>query len=102
MYLEILYASLSLFCSVKEEKKQHFSWNEWRMKGALRGTGSHFGCISVELHAWNLLIKQSSLVDNIIELCVKRSRDSGSVVAVLSPNKKLLSSVFIYVKVSQD
>ncbi len=27
--------------------------------------------------------------------CVKRSRDSGSVVAVLSPNKKFLSSVFI-------
>ncbi len=56
----------------------------------------------MELHAWSLLIKQSSLVDNIIELCVKRSRDSGSVVAVLSPNKKLLSSVFIYVEVSQD
>ncbi len=35
------------------------------------------------------------------ELCVKWSRDSGSVVAVLSPNKKFHSSVFIYDEVSQ-
>ncbi len=30
----------------------------------------------------------------IIELCIKRSQDSGSVVTALSSNKKFLSSVF--------
>ncbi len=45
-----------------------------------------------------LLVKQSSLVDSIIELYVKWSRGPGSLVAVLSPNKKFLSSVFIYGK----
>ncbi len=49
------------------------NWNVWRTKGALRGSGSHFGCIHVELQAQSLLIKQSSLVDNIIEVCVYRS-----------------------------
>ncbi len=32
--------------------------------------GNCVGCISVELQALSLLIKQSSLLDNIIELCV--------------------------------
>ncbi len=56
----------------------------------------------MELQTRSLLIKQSSLVDNIIDLCVKWSRDPGSVVTVLSPNKKFLSSVCIYAKVSQE
>ncbi len=34
-------------------------------------------------------------VDQVSDLCVTRSRDSGGAVAVLSPNKKFLSSVFI-------
>ncbi len=55
----------------------------------------------MELQIQSLLIKLSTLVDNIIELCVNWSRDPGSVIAVLSPNKKSLSSMFIYAKVSQ-
>ncbi len=53
----------------------------------------------MDLQTRSLTIKVSSLVDKkIIELCVKWSRDPGSVVAVLSPNQKILSSVFIYGK----
>ncbi len=37
-------------------------------------------------------------VDSIIDLCVNGQKGSRSVVAVLSPNKKFLSSVFIYGK----
>ncbi len=66
---------------------------------AHRGSGSHFLCVSVDLQTRSLTIKVSSIVDKkIIELCVKWSRDPGSVVTVLSPNQKILSSVFIYGK----
>ncbi len=42
----------------------------------------------------SLIVKPSS----IIELCIKWSRDSGSMVIVLSPKNNFLSSVSIYGK----
>ncbi len=49
--------------------------------------------LSLESHC-----KPVFLVDSIIELCVNVQEISDFVVAVLSPNKKFLSSVFIYGK----
>ncbi len=77
----------------------HFYWNLGKKREV---SGGHFGCICGNSVLRRLLVKQSSLVDKIIELCVKRSRDPGSVVAVISPNKKFLSSVFINAEVSQE
>ncbi len=70
------------------------------MHGEQKGLyGGQEVTLSVHLQLFKverLLVKQFSIVDNIIELCVKWSWDPGSV--VLSPNMKFLSSVFIYGK----
>ncbi len=94
MSLEILYSSWSLFGLHEKRKKAHsYGMPEDETEGPEVRMSLRF--VSVELSARTLLIKQSSLVDDIIDLCAKWSRGSGSVVAVLSPNKKFLSSVFI-------
>ncbi len=93
--------------SAPEEKRARFFFNLGNKREVPGGQEitlvrkSLWVCICGTSALRLLHVKQSSLVDKIMQLCVKRSRDPGSVVAVLSPNK-FLSSVFIYAEVSQE
>ncbi len=86
---------------LNQKRKGHVSFGMDGEKGLSGGQEVNLGVHLQHFMLRRLLVKQSSLVDTIIELCVKQSGDPGSVVAVLSPNKKFLYSVFIYAKVSQ-
>ncbi len=94
--LEILYVGLDLFfCSKRLTKMVPMAFQ--RMK-AFQGSGSNFLWRSGDFISSEFYRKPIFLVDGIIELCINVQEILEFVVAVLSPNKKLISSVFIYGK----
>ncbi len=54
-----------VLCTRREKKRE-------RIPLACLRSQSHLGCVSVKLQRSDVVVKQSSLVDTIIELCVKR------------------------------
>ncbi len=65
-----------VFVLSKKGKRKAFPFGMWVETGGIRRSWEcHFGCVSVKLQAQSLIVKQSSLVDKIIELRVKRSGD---------------------------
>ncbi len=64
--------------SAKEEKKCAFSWNSTEKREVSGVMKSLWVCICKTSMLRRLVVKQSSLVDTIIELCVKRSSGTMS------------------------
>ncbi len=91
--LEILYVSLNFFvCSRRITKNGSYRITE--DERTFQGSRSHFLWRSGErLSTYNF-----PFVDYVSDLCITVQEILEFVVGVLSPNKKFLSSVFIYGK----
>ncbi len=92
--IEILYVGLDFFvCSRRLTKR--FLWH-FRGEWAFQGSGSNFLWKSGDFLSSESYRKSVVLVDSIIELCINVQDILEFVVTVLSPNKKFLSSVYLW------
>ncbi len=96
--LEILYVGLNFFVCSRSLTKKRFLWHSrgrkafpWVMRMSRLWRSGDF--LSSESHR-----KPIFLVDNSMIICANVQEILKFVVAVLSPNKKFLSFVFIYCK----